>query len=89
MGNRFIKRFSGGASIKDKEKELDNLELDEAIETRETRIAQLKAAKAELKKKYGHNWSKLLKVKANTQRIEDLYAVDPGLRELCVPRRRG
>ncbi len=86
---KFIRRFTGGSSIKDKERELDSLELDEAIETRETRIAQLKAAKAELRKKYGHHWWKILKVKASTQRIEDLYAVDPGLRELCVPRRRG
>lgn len=73
-------------SVKDREKKLDSLEVDEEIAQKEANIAQLKAVKAELKRRYGRHWGKYLKIHPNTASLTDLYAVDPSLRDLFKPR---
>lgn len=82
-----LEKLTGGGSVKDKERELDTLEVEEEIESKKANIAQLKAVRAELKRKYGRDWRKILNIKASGAKIEDYYAVDPSLREMCVPRR--
>ena len=82
-----LEKLTGSGSVKDKERELDTLEVEEEIEGKKANIARLKAVRAELKKRYGRDWAKILKVKAGSAKLEDYYAVDPSLREMCVPRR--
>ena len=82
-----LEKLTGSGSVKDKERELDTLEVEEEIEGKKANIARLKAVRAELKKRYGRDWTKILKVKAGSAKLEDYYAVDPSLREMCVPRR--
>jgi len=82
-----LEKVTGGSSVKDKERELDTLEVEEEVENKKTNIAKLKAVRAELKKRYGRDWSKLLRVKARSATLEDYYAVDPSLQNMCLPRR--
>ena len=63
--------------IKEKEIELDELEVDLEIASRKSEIAEKKAAEHEMKKKYGKDWKKILGwakgLKPNKEAIEDLY----------------
>lgn len=63
--------------VREKERELEELEVDHEIASKKADIAEKKAAEAEMKRKYGPNWRKLLgyarKLKPNREVIEDLY----------------
>lgn len=64
-------------SIRDKEEELSELEVDLEIASKKTAIAEKRALEHEMKKKYGRDWKKILGwakgIKPNKQVIEDLY----------------
>jgi len=64
-------------SIRDKEEELSELEVDFEIAKKKSDIAEKKALEHEMKKKYGRDWKKILGwakgIKPNKEVIEDLY----------------
>ena len=64
-------------SIRDKEEELSELEVDLEIASKKTAIAEKKALEHEMKSKYGRDWKKILGwakgIKPNREAIEDLY----------------
>ena len=64
-------------SIRDKEEELSELEVDLEIAKKKADIAERKALEHEMKKKYGRDWKKILGwakgIKPNKEVIEDLY----------------
>jgi len=71
--------------LANKERELERLRVDNEMETQRAEIAQKKAVEAEMKKKYGSNWRKILG--RGKMSLQDYYAVDPSLRDLAIPRR--
>ena len=64
-------------SIRDKEEELSELEVDLEIASKKTAIAEKKALEHEMKSKYGRDWKKIMGwakgLKPNKEVIEDLY----------------
>lgn len=64
-------------SIKEKEEELQELEVDYEIAKKRSEIAERKALEHEMKKKYGRDWKKILGwakgLRPNKEVIEDLY----------------
>ena len=77
------------------EDRLEEKRVQKNIAYEENEIAQLKAAEAAAKSKYGPNWQKVLglvgKLSVKGQgaggALNSLYSVDPSLRELAVPRK--
>ena len=71
--------------------ELDKLEMDDEIASRRMSIAQKKAVEREMRRKYGRDWRKVLglvgKLKPNSEALQDLYTVNPELRDLNNPGR--
>lgn len=70
--------------LKEKDRTLEKLELEDEIASHRMSIAQKKAIEKEMRKKHGRNWRKILSV--DTKKMQDLYAVNPELRELNRPR---
>jgi len=64
-------------SIKEKEEELAELEVDYEIAKKRSDIAERKALEHEMKKKYGRDWKKIIGwakgLRPNKEVIEDLY----------------
>jgi len=83
--------------FKQLEDKLETKKVEKQIAAENNDIAQLKAAEAEAKKKYGPDWKKVLglagKMGMRQQgpggQLQSLYAVDPSLRDLAIPRRVG
>ena len=76
----------------EKEKKLESIKIDNDIETQKAEIAQKKAIEARMRREYGTDWKKILgmlRPKASAERLHDLYAISPDLRDLSVPRRAG
>ena len=75
--------------IKDKERVLERLKLDDEIETQKMSISQKKAVEAQMRKTHGRDWKKLLNigslVRPNMEVVHDLYSVNPELKELSRP----
>ena len=78
-----------GSELVKKERLLDELEVDDEIESKRVSIAQKKAVEREMKRKYGRDWKKVLglvgKLKPNREAIQDLYSFNPELKELNRP----
>ena len=76
--------------LKDRERTLERLRVDDEIAGERMNIAQKRAVEREMKQKYGRDWKKILgyvgKLKPNREAIQDLYSVNPELRELSNPR---
>lgn len=85
MGIRDAIRDRG--DVRSKEKKLEELEVEEQIESKRANISQLKVVQRECKKKYGQGWRKYLRLGSGSK-LEDFYAVDPSLRELFTTRHR-
>jgi len=72
--------------VREKEEELELLDLDDKIADKRVGLAEKKAIVKEAKKKYGRDWKKVLgSLKPNQEAIQTLYAADPNLRELTRP----
>ena len=74
------------------DKELESLKIEKQIANEKAEIAQRKAVEAEMKQKYGRDWKKILgfiKPKASAERLHDLYAISPDLRDVSIPRKIG
>jgi len=69
--------------LKEKDKRLERLELEDEMASHEMSIAQKKAVAKEMKKKHGRNWRKILSV--DTKKMQDLYALNPELRDYNRP----
>jgi hypothetical protein len=74
--------------LREKEKELEEKKLDNEIQNERTEIAQKKAAEAEMKHRYGRDWKKFLKIGVKGDVMQNLYSIDPTLKDLAIPRRR-
>lgn len=65
------------SDIKDKERRLAELEVDDEIESKKVSIAQKKAQEAEARKVYGRDWKKILGVvkslKPDMETVHTLY----------------
>ena len=70
--------------LSEKEKQLERARIDNDIATQRAEIAQKKAVEAEMKKKYGTNWRKILGV--GKMGLQDYYALDSSLKDLAIPR---
>jgi len=69
-----------------KSQSLEILEMDDQIESKRLSIAEKKGIESELKKKYGRDWKKILGIiKVDKETLNDLYAIDPSLRDLSRP----
>jgi hypothetical protein len=82
--------------IRDKERKLEHLKVDNEIEKEKVDIAQKKALEAEAREKYGSNWKKVLGwakgLKPDQEKVSDLYSMGVGgeeLRSLNDPRKFG
>ena len=67
-------------AIKEKEKQLAELEVEEEIASKRAEIAEKKALEHDMKKKYGRDWRKLFggfrkAIRPNKEVIEDLYCM--------------
>ena len=79
------------------EDRLETKKVEHGIAEQNKEIAELKAAESEAKKKYGPDWRKVLglvgKMGMRSQgpggQLQSMYAVDPSLRDLAIPRKRG
>jgi len=79
-------------SLEDK---LEEKKVQKNIAYENNEIAQLKAAEAAAKQKYGSNWQKVLGVVGKLGvrgggtggALQTLYSVDPSLRDLAIPRK--
>ncbi len=84
-------------SIRDKEEELSELEVDLEIASKKTAIAEKKALEREMNKKYGRDWKKTIGgwakgIRPNKEVIEDLYIAsgkssDNSMRDISRPGR--
>ena len=83
-------------AIKEKEKQLAELEVEEEIASKRADIAEKKALEREMKKKYGRDWRGLWGafrkgIRPNKEVIEDLYCMGGGqqqqLRDMSRPDR--
>jgi len=81
-------------AIKEKEKQLAELEVEEEIASKRAEIAEKKALEREMRKKYGRDWRGLWgrfskAVRPNREVIEDLYCMGGGqqqkLRDMSRP----
>lgn len=77
------------AEMREKERAIERLALDEEVESKKKTIAELQALKREAKRKYGSNWKQILGIigslKPNMDSVHTLYTADPSLRELSKP----
>lgn len=81
-----------GDQIREKERELAELEVDKEIATTKADIAEKRALEHEMKKKYGRDWRKILGwakgLRPNKEVIEDLYVLggkSSKIREMSRP----
>ena len=80
--------------LKDKEKKLERLALDERIAEKQQSIAEKKRVEKQMKRGEGKDWKKVLGVvkhiRPNREAIQDLYTLGGGsesLREMGSPKR--
>ena len=77
--------------LKEKEKKLEQLELDERIAEKRKNIAERRRVEKQMKKGEGHNWRKTLGIikglKPDKEILQDLYAVGGDLKEYSNPNR--
>lgn len=76
-----------GDILEGKERKLEGLTIDREIAGKETDIAREKAIAREMKKKYGSDWKHILgivgkSIRPNREAIQDLFAINPELRDL-------
>lgn len=74
-------------AIKNKERQLEKLEVDDELATKRLSISQKKAMEREAKQKYGRDWKKILggalkSIRPNQERVQDLYSMGIGGEEL-------
>lgn len=80
--------------VREKERELDKMSLEDEMTSKELSIAQKKALIREAKAKYGHDWKKVLgmvgkSIHVNSENMQTLYSQGLGdLRDLSDPRVR-
>ena len=72
------------------EQKLEHLKIKKEIAGEEADIAARKAYEKEMKRRHGPNWRHILgmvkgAVRPNREAIQDLYAINPELRELSRP----
>jgi len=75
--------------MKDKERQVENLRLDNEVQAEKTALAEKKALEKRMKKTEGKDWKKLLGVvrgiHPNREALHDLYGVSPELKEYTKP----
>ena len=75
--------------LRQKERKLEGLRIDNEIAEERAGIAEKKAIERDMKKKYGPDWKKILGIvrgiKPNREAIQDLYTLNPELRDLNKP----
>lgn len=75
-------------TLKNKEKTLERLKIEDEIQSERTSIAEKKALEREMKKKYGRDWKHILGFAGgllSPEAKQNLYSVNPELRELTKP----
>ena len=78
-----------GDEFKDKMQKLDNLKIEDEIAEERMKIAQKKAVEADMKKRYGRDWKKILKlVKVDREAMLTMFGPSNELKELSRPRSR-
>jgi len=73
-------------SLRAKEEELSSLEVEDEIASRKMSIAQKRAVEAEMRKKYGRNWKKILNIRVKPENMQEMRALGAELRSLSKPR---
>lgn len=72
-----------------RERDLELLEVDDQIAERRMSISQKKAIEKEMRAKHGRNWRQVLglvgKLRVSSDSMQDLYSVNPELRDLSRP----
>ena len=74
-----------GDVLKEKEKELEKVKIEDEIEGYKASRAKKKAIEKKMKKEYGRDWKKVLGFAGNLldpETKQSLYSVNPGLRDL-------
>ena len=79
-----------GDILEKDEQELEHLKIKKEIAGQKSEIAEKKAQEKEARRQYGPNWRKILgivktSVRPNREAIQDLYAINPELRDLNRP----
>lgn len=80
--------------LETRERELEHLRVQAEIEDTKARIEEKKAYERQMKKVEGKDWKKMFgsamkSVRPNQEAIQDMYSINPALRDLNRPGRRG
>ena len=76
--------------LREKERILESLGVEENIAERRRSIAEKKALEKDAKARHGSNWKKIVgnvsgSIRPNMEAVQNLYASDPELREMSRP----